>query len=81
MKNQILSCVNENNYICDNQSGFKNNHSTTPTLIKVVDDITESADIGNLLNSCLPDRFQRVVVDGNESLCLRCITGVPQRSI
>jgi hypothetical protein len=118
MKNQILSFVNENNFLCDNQSGFKNNHSTTTTLIKVVNDITESVDKGNLsilvlidfskafnsinfslllnklkerfnfsssaitlINSYLSDRFQKVVVDENESSYLRCITGVPQGSI
>jgi hypothetical protein len=48
LKIQILSFVNENSYLCDNQSGFKNNHSTTITLIKVGNDITESVDKGNL---------------------------------
>jgi hypothetical protein len=48
MKNQILSFVNENNYLCDDQSGFKNNHSTETILITVVNDVTETVDKGNL---------------------------------
>lgn len=46
--NQIFDCIQQNSIIPTNQSGFRENHSTTSALLKVTDDIIRGLDNGNV---------------------------------
>ena len=44
--NQLKSYMKENNVLCDEQSGFRQNHSTVTSLLKVTDDWLKALDGG-----------------------------------
>ena len=44
LKNQLLFFIKQNRLLSDFQSGYRNNHSTTTAVLKIVDDISVSLD-------------------------------------
>ena len=43
---QIYEFLNDNNLLCDNQSGFRPKHSTTTTLLNITEDLFDNIDKG-----------------------------------
>ena len=48
MKHQMNMYLNRNNYICQFQSGFRDNHSTVSALIKICDDLSLNVEEGKV---------------------------------
>ena len=44
MYNRLISFMEKNKYLTDNQYGFRANHSTNMALIELIDRITEEMD-------------------------------------
>ena len=49
MYNRLLSYLNVNNILIDNQYGFREDHSTSMVLVQMVDKVTNELDNNNYL--------------------------------
>ena len=52
---KLLNCISDNNILCDHQFCFCKGRSTQQAIITLVDKITKSQDIGNIVITLLID--------------------------